>query len=223
MPRQIPFALPVDPAMGEDDFLVTSSNQEAARQVNEAEPSSLLLLLGPKGTGKSHLARIWKKRLDAATLDFDDMTVDALQDARAFVWEDADQLPWDAAHEEKAFHLLNTLRERKAALLITASLAPAQWELALADLRSRLLALPVAQIGTPDDALVAGLLLKHLNDRQLRVTEDVLNYLLPRLPREGARIEEAVRKLDRASLADRRAITIPLAREILGDFLAVDS
>ncbi|HVY12600.1 MAG TPA: DnaA/Hda family protein, partial [Alphaproteobacteria bacterium] len=217
----IPFALPIAPAMGEDDFLVTPSNREASALIGQA--SGTLLLLGPKGSGKSHLARIWMKRLEASLLDFEKTLPDELVTAPSWLWEDADQAAWDAAAEEKAFHLLNSAREGKIPLLITATAAPALWPLNLADVRSRLLALPVAQLHAPDDALMAGLLLKHLNDRQLKVSEEVLNYLLARLPREGARLEEAVQRLDRASLADRRAITIPLARDILKDFLAANA
>jgi DnaA regulatory inactivator Hda len=217
MPKQIPFALPVEPAMDEEDFLITSSNADAAERVKQAKPAELLLLLGPKSSGKSHLARIWTARMNARTFDFPNMEPDALKEAPSWVLEDADKIEWNAENARKAFHLLNSAREQKRALLITASTPPASWKLDLADLRSRLLALHVAQLQTPDDALMAGLLVKHLNDRQLRVSEEVLNYLIPRLPREGAKIQEVVRVLDEASLADRRSITIPLLKEILQD------
>ncbi len=213
MTRQIPLALPVEPAMGEEDFLVTPSNEEATALV---KVSATLLLLGPKGSGKSHLARIWKSRRNAEALDFAAFSPASLQSQQALLWEDADQSDWNSASEAKAFHLLNSAKENKIALLITASAPPAQWKLSLPDLRSRLLALPVAELNTPDDTLMAGLLLKHLNDRQLRVSEEVIDYLLARLPREGSKITEAVRLLDEASLSKGRAITVPLAKEILG-------
>ncbi len=218
MTRQIPLTLPVDPAMGEEDFLITPSNQEAAA-VTLAKEAGTLLLLGPKGSGKSHLARIWKTRHGAETLDFEKSSPGGFAGKKAVLWEDADRIAWDSALEAKAFHLLNSVKENKIALLITATASPSQWKLSLPDLRSRLLALPVAQLNTPDDALVAGLLLKHLNDRQLRVSEEVMDYLLARLPREGAKIEEAVKLLDQASLAGGRAITVPLARELFQNSL----
>jgi chromosomal replication initiation ATPase DnaA len=208
--QQIPFALPVDPSMGEDDFLITPSNQMAASQLNQDGP---VLLLGPKGTGKSHLARIWQKRNKAALFDVARGDIAALHSA--VMWEDADHTGWNAHTQENAFHLLNTVKEKKLALLITAATPPAQWKLTLADLRSRLLALPVAQMDMPDDALVAGLLLKHFKDRQLRVSEEVLNYMIPRIARDGVVIERVVRELDTLSLANNRAITIPLIRKIL--------
>lgn len=223
MQTQIPLSLPLDPAMGEDDFLVTPCNEEAAARLGAADRSGTLFLLGPPGSGKSHLARAWLERLKARPLDFMRITFDDLKAAPAWLWDDADRTPWIADHEEKAFHLLNSLREMKRGLLVTAASPPTLWPLKLADLRSRLLALPVAQISPPDDALVAGLLLKHLSDRQLKVGEELLHYLIPRLPRDGARILEAVQRLDRASLADRRALTVPFAREVLQGMLAGES
>ncbi|NDE90778.1 MAG: DNA replication protein [Alphaproteobacteria bacterium] len=206
--QQIPLALPVDPSMGEDDFLITQSNQTAVVQLNNHDT---LLLLGPKGTGKSHLARIWQKR-HKATL-FDGMNVATLNSA--VLWEDADRSAWNAQTQQNAFHLLNSAKEKQFPLLITATTPPAQWPLTLADLRSRLLAVSVAQMEMPDDMLVAGLLLKHFKDRQLRVSEEVLNYILPRIARDGAVIERFVKQLDEASLAQTRAITVPLVKTAL--------
>lgn len=208
--QQIPLALPVDPSMGEDDFLITPSNQTAAAQLHSDTPT---LLLGPKGTGKSHLARIWQKRRTAIAFDVTRTNIGTL--SQAVVWEDADSSDWNAQTQEAAFHLLNTVKEKKLPLLITATKPPAAWGLTLADLRSRLLALHVASIDMPDDALVAGLLLKHFKDRQLRVSEDVLSYIIPRIARDGAVIESTVRQLDELSLANNRAITIPLVKKVV--------
>lgn len=222
MPKQIPLTLPVEPAMGEADFLITPSNQEAAAQLKNAGTADILLLLGPKGSGKSHLARIWANKRQVRDLDINATNPAHLKEAPAWLFEDADRVEWSAPREQNAFHLLNAAREQKKALLITASLPPSEWKLALPDLRSRLLALPVAQIHTPDDVLVAGLLLKFVNDRQLRVSEEVMHYLIPRLPREGAKIEAAVRLLDEAALAGQRAITVPLVKEIFQNSLGFE-
>ena len=197
--------------MGEEDFLVTPSNQLATSLLTT---SKHILLLGPKGTGKSHLARIWQKRHGAILFDINKTDIATIS-GDAMVWEDADRTLWDSNTQATAFHLLNTVKEKQIALLVTATTPPTQWPLTLADCRSRLLALPVAQIDTPDDTLVAGLLLKHFKDRQLRVNEDVLNYIITRIPRDGFVIGQIVQQLDELSLANNRAITIPLARSIL--------
>ncbi len=197
--------------MGAEDFLVTPSNQLATSLLNS---NDVVLLLGPKGTGKSHLARIWQKSHDALLFDATATNIAGLS-CKAIVWEDADRTQWDSKTQEAAFHLLNTIKEKQMAFLITATTPPSAWPLTLADLRSRLLALPVAQMELPDDTLVAGLLLKHFKDRQLRVSEEVLNYIIPRIARDGFVIEQTVKQLDELSLANNRAITIPLVKSAL--------
>lgn len=209
--QQIPLSLPMTPSMGAEDFLLTPSNQAAAQMAGQSET---LLLLGPKGSGKSHLARIWQEKHGARAFDIkkDDI---AVLPATAQLWENADRTAWDESTQKKAFHFLNAAREQKLPLLITATIVPSVWPVTLADLRSRLLAIPAAQLDAPDDALVAGLLLKHFNDRQLRVSEEVLNYIIPRIARDGAVIEEIVKLLDATALASNRAISIPLVKAVL--------
>ncbi|MBY0428399.1 MAG: hypothetical protein K2Q32_04180 [Alphaproteobacteria bacterium] len=215
---QIPFALPVHTSMGEEDFLITPSNQLAVSQLTT---SNHLLLLGSKGTGKSHLARIWQQRRSAILFNIATTNIAHLSND-AIVWEDADATQWNAQTQETAFHLLNTVKEKQIGCLVTATTPPTQWPLTLADLRSRLLALPVAQIEMPDDTLVAGLLLKQFKDRQLRVSEEVLNYIIPRIPRDGFVIQQTVKQLDELSLANNRAITVPLVSKLFDGQLRLD-
>jgi len=211
MAWQIPLNLPVLQAMDAADFLVTPSNQAAAQAVQRHTAGSLLLL-GEKGSGKSHLARVWQQQQGAVRMQGAPLLH---SDHPAWLWEDADNGVWDESTARQAFHLLNQVREQAKTLLITARHPPRQWPLPLADLRSRLLALPVAQLTPPDDMLVAGLLLKHVADRQLRLPEDVLHYLLSRCPRDSHAIATLLALLDKEALARGRAITIPFIREIM--------
>ncbi len=213
MARQIPLELPVATSLARDDFVVSASNADAMRLLQE-QTQRAMLLLGPSGTGKTHLAHIWAGQQGAQALPAN-LDAQAITTTSAWVWEDADKTDWSAETQQKAFHILNRVREEQARLLITATLPPREWPLQLADLRSRLLALPVATLQPPDDELLHALLLKHFSDRQLRAGEEVFSYLLPRLPRDGSFIMRFIEKLDRAALADQRAITVPLARQIL--------
>lgn len=222
MPQQYPLVLPHDPALTEDDFLLTPSNERAAQTLALWSSAGTQLLLGPHGTGKTHLAQIWRARHGATTLDIHAFNP-ALPLQPHVLWEDADKTAWDDTTQKNAFHLLNGVKEQATQLLITATAPPASWPLNLADLRSRLLAVPVAQIETPDDSLVIGLLLKHFRDRQLSVSEDALNYLIPRISRDGMAIAQAVANLDEAALRNqKRAVTIPLIKDALGDLLKAD-
>ena len=119
--------------------------------------------------------------------------------------EDADTVAGDAARERSLLHLYNNLRETKGSLLLTAGAAPAQWNIKLPDLRSRLLASPAVALAAPDDALLSALMIKQFRDRQLEVGAEVIEFLLPRLTRTPEALRDLVAALDRASLAEEPA------------------
>ena len=119
------------------------------------------------------------------------------------------------AIEEPLLHLYNRLRESGGTMLLSAERPPAQWTLRLADLRSRLAAAPAVALGAPDDRLIEAVLFKLFTDRQLRVTSEVLKFTVKRMERSFAAARRLVAQADRAALAARRDITIPLMRAIL--------
>ncbi|MCW5730507.1 MAG: DNA replication protein [Alphaproteobacteria bacterium] len=214
--RQLVFDLPVRPALGRDDFLVAPCNREALAWIDRWPdwPQHALALAGPEGCGKTHLAHVWRASsgallLDAATLD--EASLAHLPEVAVIV-EDADRR---LVSERALLHLFNMQRERGGHLLLTGREAPARWEVRLPDLASRLNSLPVATVRPPDEALIGALLVKLLADRQVRVGEEVLAWLLPRMERSFAFARRLVAALDDAALSRRRNISVSLAREIL--------
>ena len=215
---QLPLDLPHRPALGREDFLVAPANEEAVGWLDRWPdwPAPALILAGPSGSGKTHLAHVFKSRSGAVLLAPERLERapprELMGSARAAIIDEAER-----AAEEPLFHLYNLAAERGLHLLLLARAAPARWGIALPDLRSRLLAAPVAYLAPPDDALLAAVLIKLFADRQLRVGEEVVSYLVPRLERSFAAAQRAVAALDQAALAAQRPITVPLAREVLGE------
>jgi chromosomal replication initiation ATPase DnaA len=212
---QLALDLPHRPALGRDDFLVASSNEAAVEWIDRwpAWPTPALVLYGPPGCGKTHLAQVWRTRslaAEAAPGSLSLGAVPAFAGGKAAVVEAAERAP-----ERALFHLYNLLAERDGCLLLTSLAPPARWKLRLPDLRSRLLASPAVAIGPPDDALVGAVLLKLFADRQLAVKDDVILYLLSRIERSFAAARRVVAALDRAALARRQKITVHLARKVL--------
>jgi chromosomal replication initiation ATPase DnaA len=121
----------------------------------------------------------------------------------------------EAAMAERLLHLHNSLAERGGQLLLTGRAAPSRWPCRLADLSSRLAAAAAARLEAPDDALMEALLVKLCADRQLLIGAEVVRYLLARMERSFAAARALVAALDRASLAEGRAVTVPLARRVL--------
>jgi len=220
-PAQLPLDLGHRPAMGAGDFLVAPSNESAVAWLDRWPnwPAPALVIWGPAGCGKTHLAQVWRARTQAPRITPNDLDVTALPDllgqANAIVIDDAETCTLDLKTERALFHLYNLARESGGHLLLTASTAPAYWTIGLPDLRSRLLAAPAVSVGPPDDALLAAILVKLFADRQVRVGADVIEFLVTHMERSFDAARRLVADLDAAALAARRRITVPLVRSVL--------
>ena len=224
-PGQLPLLLGHRPALGRADFLVSTSNAEAVRQITGWRdwPGRRMALVGPARAGKTHLAHVWMQEAGAERI-----TAGSLEDAAAArlaghgraVIEDVDALAALApyrrrAGEEALFHLLNLAAAEGAWLLLTGREAPARWPIRIPDLASRLGALPVARLTPPDDTLLSSVMVKLFADRQLHVGPDVIKFLVRRIERSFTAVEAAVEALDRRSLARKRPVTRAMAAEYL--------
>jgi len=213
--RQLAFDLPHAESFRRDDFLASPANAAALALVERWPdwPGRLAAIVGPHGAGKSHLAAIWAERAGARIVAASALTraeVPAALATGALAVEDVAP----GIDEAALFHLLNLAREDGAWLLFTAAQRLDGPGFALADLVSRLRAVPAATLAPPDDALLSAVLIKLFADRQLAVDEDVIAYLLPRMERSFAAARQTVAKLDAAALSRGRAVNRALAAEI---------
>ncbi|MFB2551169.1 DnaA regulatory inactivator HdaA [Ensifer soli] len=215
-PEQIPLDLPHDPARGRDDLLVFDRMRDALALV-DAWPrwrSPVIMLVGPPGSGKSHLAAIWRERSRARALTPSDADTAAGRAAEGPVLvEDAERAGFS---DDMLFHLINSVRENATSMLMTARRLPAAWDVRLPDLASRLKAVTVAEIGPPDEETLAGVMVKLFADRQLVVDPRVLSYLTARMERSFEAANSLVERLDRLALARGTPVSRALAAEVLG-------
>jgi DnaA regulatory inactivator Hda len=218
MTIQLTFSLPVRTAMGVEDFIVTESNGNAVSQLDHWPdwPARTLVLRGDQGAGKTHLAQVWAQKSNAPLIASHHCAaqLETLLQHQQLIIEDIDNVFGDESGEHALFHLWNHCQQQ-GHMLLTTQQAPAQAAIVLPDLRSRLRAAPLLTLQPPDDTLLAALLIKHFNDRQLRVGQDVVDYLLSRIERSAAAAAQAVDALDQAALLRRHRITVPLARQVL--------
>lgn len=215
MADQLAFDWPTGVALGPDDFFVSKANAQAYAMIGspEAWPERKLALIGPEGSGKSHLARVFQAQSDALLVAADSMAAGFRTDASTVIIEDMETLAQSA--EEAVFHLHNNLRNAGGALLLTSGQPPSRWPIALPDLASRMQATTVAQIDNPDDALLSALIMKHFADRQINPQPALVQYLSTRIERSFAAAATIVERLDAAALAQRRKINTALAAELL--------
>jgi len=216
-PRQLVLDLALRQALGEEDFLVSRSNAAAVELIDRWPdwPHPAAVVVGPEGSGKSHLANVWRLRSGAdliAAAALYDATVAALPERSAVALEDLDR---GIADERALFHLLNRARESGLSVLLTSRTAPGELELRIPDLRSRLRALPVVELDAPDEVLLKAVLVKLFCDRQLTVEPAVIDYLSLHMERSMQAASRVVAAVDRLALAMHRKVTRALAAEAL--------
>jgi chromosomal replication initiation ATPase DnaA len=173
-------------------------------------PNGALALVGPEGSGKSHLAALWLAR--AGAVAWVGQPLEAL--GGPLLVEDANRL-----EGETLFHLIN-MAPRLGGLLLTARERPLSWPSPLPDLRSRLNALTVAELAEPDDAVLSAMLENLFEANGIRPAADVYPYLVRRMERSAAAAREIVQALDDASAAQKREVNRALARELLEPAMA---
>ncbi|MFQ6753339.1 DnaA/Hda family protein [Cereibacter sphaeroides] len=221
MKGQLAFDLPIRPALSREDFFISPANALALASLDGWRdwPRGKMVLVGPRGSGKTHLAHIWAAQAEARLIPAEALAradLPALAADGAVAVEDAERLGGDRAAEEALFHLHNLMLERAGALLITAAGPPRDWGLGLADLKSRVQAASVTRLEAPDDALLSAMLVKLFTDRQIAVPGMLVPWLVARMDRSCEAARALVAALDARSLAERRPISRQMAAELLG-------
>ena len=216
-PRQLPLDLATAAGRSRDDLLVTRSNAAAAALIDRWPdwPAPVVVLAGPVGAGKSHIAAIWKETAHAFEARAAAIGADAIAAAAEgpVLVEDADAGQLD---EAGLFHLINAARAGGTTLLLTARRFPAAWGVQLPDLASRLKAATTVEIAEPEDALLAGVITKLFADRQVVVEPHVITYIVHRIERSLATASRVVDRLDRAALETKSRISRHLAGAVIG-------
>lgn len=215
-PRQLVLALDHAISYAREDFLQGPSNAKALALIERWPdwPSRLMALVGPEGSGKSHLAAIWAATSGARVISAKRLGETDLPQSLAtgaLVVEDLDTPELD---ERALFHLINLAREEGADILFTSRVSPPSLPVKIRDLQSRLRMLPVVELEAPDDALLRALLVKLAADRQLAVDAALVNFLANRIERSFAGAHRAVAELDEEALRRQRPVTRALAAEL---------
>jgi chromosomal replication initiation ATPase DnaA len=218
-PRQLAFALPHTESLTRDNFLEGPANAAGLALVDSWPewPNRIMLLIGPEGSGKSHLAAIWAEEAGARSTTAHVLSPAAVPGALATGALVVEDLKASGFDERALFHLMNLAREDGACVLITARAPPSAFQVELRDLRSRLRAVPTVSLLPPDDQLFRALIVKFCADRQLPVDEAVVSYLATRIERSYAAARQTVEFLDSEALRLGRPVTRALAAELLRD------
>jgi DnaA family protein len=200
MPRQLP--LDISPASEPTlDSFIVGANAEALERVRALAAGELheavVYLWGEPGSGRTHLLRAAARANPSLVIADDIETL-------------------DAPAQQALFLAINAARDGQAPVLAAGGAAPAGLALR-EDLRTRLGWGLVYQLKPLTDLEKAMHLRAEAGRRGLRLTDEVVWYLLHHLPRDVASLNEVLEVLDRHSLAEQRPVTLPLIREALSE------
>lgn len=214
--EQLPLGFETRRSYGRDAFVPGATNEAALSFIDSWPdwPARVCVVWGPKGSGKTHLAHVWGARAEAQALSMAQLSVDVvarLPGGGAFVIDDANR------HDGGAplFHLINLVNQTSGWLLMTGSEPPQRWKTTLPDLHSRLTAVPGIALEAPDETLLARALLKLFADRQLKLPEALIDYLVPRLQRSFAEAERIAAIIDTLALQQKRNISVEIGAQAL--------
>lgn len=215
-PRQLPLDLAHEEARSRDDLVVGAANEHAISLIERWPdwPADVVVLAGPAGAGKSHLAEIWRAETGAVSVSATAIGAEAIAAAESspILIDNADDAGFD---ETGLFHLINAVKAARSHLLLTARRFPAGWGVSLPDLLSRLKAAATVEIHEPDDALLSGVIVKLFSDRQIAIEPHVVQFIVRRMERSLSAAQVLVEKLDRVALERKTRITRALAAEVL--------
>ena len=222
-PSQIPLSFEITPSKGRDDLIVSQSVQGAITMIDQWPnwPSHLVVLAGPTGSGKSHIAHIWQQKSDAKLIALHNNTddlVDLVKTTPVLI-ENIDQLLASSqADETQLFHLLNAAKEAGSFVLMPARSWPASWPVGLPDLASRIKAATIVEISEPDENLLTQVIFKLFADRQVEIDEKTVNYLVLRMERSLAVASNIVEAMDELALSKKTPVSRSIAAEVLAKF-----
>ena len=219
MAQQLRFDLPARQALGREDFFVSPANATAVAMIEgwQEWPARKLFVVGPAGSGKTHLAHVWASLAGArivAAGELDKTDIPALATGSVAV-EDVQEVSRKPSAEEALFHLHNLTLAEGHSLLLSADAPPHHLNLDLPDLKSRMQGTPLVALDPPDDNLLAAVLTKLFADRQIAPSPETVPYLVPRMPRSFEAARTLVERLDDLSLDTGRSINRTLARQAL--------
>lgn len=184
----------------------------------EAWATHALCLTGPARSGLTYLARAWAGRFGGRYLtaaEFQGMkltALDAIADNHVAL-DDADQIM--ARRDDQFLSFYNMVAAKGGRLLLTAHSGPASWRTGIADLRSRLNSMPVAEIGQPDEDHVRARLRAAAALRFMKLSPETINYLVPRIDLSYEAIETLMDRLSGAVSMAGKAPGLALVRSVL--------
>lgn len=219
--QQIPLDLRHVEALGREDYFVNESNENVLKWLNKWPdwPTPTFVIYGPKASGKTHLLSVWAEKSKQDVLKINDVLSngwESYRDQKHMAIDDVHEAIGDRAKEEHLFHIYNQILANGGTLLLTSEATPKSLAFDLPDWASRMRAATSETIQEPDDGLLSIVLLKLFQDKKVAITDKEIQYIVPRIERSYAMAQHLVEEVNQASLSQKRPVTIPLIKTVMG-------
>jgi len=217
---QLTIEMPKRSALGREDFMVNECNHEAIQFIDTFYQGKMKsgVLIGPKGSGKSHLVNVFCKNFEKErwliSQKGDKNIYKIFQENNMIIIEDIDLIS-SVVEEEYLFHSINLSKELNKVLLLTSGVNLSDISIKTPDLRSRLDSIQSVKILEPNDDLMNALILKLFHDRQILIKPNIISYLMQRIERSYLGISSIVDLIDNVSLSKHKSISKNLIKELL--------
>lgn len=216
-PDQLSLGFP-EKELALESLIVSDANETAVSVLSGPQnwPFPVVCLRGAPRSGLTVLARAWSREFDGSfytARDFSRLKPKALSDLSAsyVAIDDADRIK----ASENLLSLINSAAVAGGRVLLAAKTHPSQWDTTSADLKSRLMALPVIEIAEPDERMLEARLEVAAAKHFLKLDPEIVKYLVPRLELSYEAVETFVESLNDTVTMTGRAPSVPLAREVL--------
>ena len=225
---QLPLGIRLNDEATFANFLVSSGNRQLFDVLTSTSPSvQLIYLWGAEGSGRSHLLQALCHRyaesgasaLYLPLLSRHDFAPQILEHSHALsviCVDDLDAVATDSVWQEAMFHCFNEAAESNVLFVVTASRAPRDLDLSLADLRSRMQKGLIFQLQAADDGFKKQILQHRANSRGILLSDQVCDYILQRADRSLAGLIAVLERLDSESFQRQRRLTVPLVKDVMG-------
>ena len=200
----------------ENDYYVSKSNY-FAKNIIEAWPKwekKIVNLTGEEYSGKTHLSNIFKKKSNALYLysnNIEDKILKKIKLSNSIIIEDLEE----SFDEKLLYSIFNLVEQDNKYLLISSKKSIDTMKFTLPDLLSRLKNCIIATIEQPDDELIYAIILKSFSDRQIKLDNKIIDYIIKRIARSYSKMHEFIYKIDELSLKKKKSINFKIIKEII--------
>jgi len=206
------------------DFYVTSKNSLAFDLIQKWPNwnNQFFFLYGPTKCGKSTICKIWQKKSNAVLLNtkkieqfFNNTYLEDFNIQNNWILDNVDMF-LKKNNGEKLLNFINIIKEKKKSFfLMTSKVPPRQLSTKINDLLSRVLDSLVVQVHQPDNLLLAKIIKKYLEEREIVIEKKKIDYLTNRIERSYQFAIKIAKKIDSESLESHSNISFSFLKKIL--------